>query len=89
MHHMGHACRQASHPYDFMVHCNVIICLPCTQVEGLQLKLTATHFNALNKKIQMNMLERIIIAMQDENKADCNKNFRFYSEELVDCLYKW
>ena len=50
MHHMGHACRQASHPYDFMVHCNVIICLPCTQVEGLQLKLTATHFNALNKK---------------------------------------
>ena len=61
------------------------------QAEGLPLELTASHFNTLNKKyVNKNVLEGIlIIAMQDENKADCKENLRIGSEESVDCLYKW
>ena len=60
------------------------------QAEGLLLKLTTSHFNALNNKnTNENVLKRILIAMQDEKKADCNENFRIYSEESVDHLYKW
>ena len=84
-----HGCRQASCPYDFMVHHNLVICLPFMKAKGLLLKLTASHFNALNNKnTNWNMLKRILITMQDKNKADCNENFRLYSEESVDCLYK-
>ena len=40
------------------------------QAKGLILKLTTSHFNALNNKItNQNMLERILIAMQDEINA--------------------
>ena len=89
-HHMEHTCRLAGHPYDFMAQHNSIICLPFSQVEGLLLKLAASDFNALSSKnINENMLERILIAMQDENKTDCNENFRICSEDSVDCLYKW
>ena len=64
MHHVACAHRQAGHPYDFMVCHNLIICLPFAQAEGLLLKLTASHFNALYIKItNQNMLERILIAM--------------------------
>ena len=81
--------RQAGHPYDFMACSNLIICLPFMQADGLLLKLTASHFNAMNNKItNQNVLERILIAMQDENKADCNGNLRTCSEESIDCLYK-
>ena len=49
---------------DFMAHHNLIICLPFMQAEGLLLKLTASHFNALNNKFtNQNILERILIAM--------------------------
>ena len=63
-HHMAHAHRQASHPYDYMACQKLIICLPFMQAEGLLLKLNASHFNALNMQIaNENMLERILIAM--------------------------
>ena len=40
-------------------------------------KLTASHFNDLNMKIaNQNMLERILIAMLNENTAASNENFR-------------
>ena len=59
-----HAHRQAGHPYDFMVCCKSTISLPFAQAEGLLLKLTASHFNALNMQIaNQNVLERILIAM--------------------------
>ena len=40
-------------------------------------KLTTSHFNTLNTKIaNQNMLERILIAMLNENMAVSNENFR-------------
>ena len=36
-----------------------------------------------------NMLKRILIAMHNENKADCNDNFRICAEGPVGPLYKW
>ena len=85
-----HASRQGGHPYDFMTRHNLIICLMFAQAKGLLLKLTASHFNALNNNnTNENILKRILIVMQDENKADCNQNFRICSEESIDCLYKW
>ena len=39
-------------------------------------KLTASHFNVLNTKIaNQNVLERILIAMLNENMAVSNENF--------------
>ena len=53
-------------------------------------KLTASHFGTLNMRItNQNMLKRIIIAMHNGNKADCNENFRIGAEEAVALLYKW
>ena len=53
-------------------------------------KLTTSHFCTLNTKIAyQNMLKRIPIAMHNENKADCNENFRICAEEPVAPLYKW
>ena len=36
-----------------------------------------------------NVLKRILIAMHNDNKADCNENFRICAEEPVGPLYKW
>ena len=59
------------------------------QAEGHLLELTTSHFNTLNMQIaNENVLKRILIAMQDKNKADCNENFRMCSEESIDWLYK-
>ena len=64
MHHTAHTHRQASHPYDFMACHNLVISLPFVQGEGLLLKLTASHFNAMNNKnTNWNVLKRILIAM--------------------------
>ena len=53
-------------------------------------KITASHFNALNTKIaNQNMLERILIAMLNENMAVSNENFRNGSEEPILPLYNW
>ena len=73
MHCVAHAHRQASHPYDFMACQILIICLPFMPAQQLLLKITASHFKTLNMQIaNQNVLERILIAMQDENKANCN-----------------
>ena len=53
-------------------------------------KLTTSHFSTLNTKIaNQNVLKRILIAMHNTNKADCNENFRICAEEPVAPLYKW
>ena len=76
-HCMVHACRQASCPYDFVAHQKLLIGMPFTQAEQYLLQLTASHVNTLNMQFaNQNVLERILIAMQNENKADCNENFR-------------
>ena len=52
-------------------------------------KLTASHFGTLNTRIaDQNVLKRILIAMHNENKANCNENFMICAEEPVAPLYK-
>ena len=64
--------------------------VPFTQAKQYLSKLTASHFSTLNMKIaKQNVLKRILIAMHNENKADCNENFRICTEEPVAPLYKW
>ena len=64
--------------------------VPFTQAKRYLSKLTSSHFGTLNMKIaNQNVLKRILIAMHNENKADCNENFRICAEEPVAPLYKW
>ena len=45
-------------------------------------KLTASHFGTLNTRFaNQNVLEMILVAMHNENKADCDENFRICAEE--------
>ena len=64
--------------------------MPFMEAERYLSKLTASHFSTLNMKFANQMvLKRILIAMHNENKADCNENFRICAEEPVAPLYKW
>ena len=90
VHCMVHARRQASHPYVNMVCQELLLDMPFALAELYLRKLTASHFSILNIKISnQNILKRILIAMHNENKADCNENFRICAEESVGPLYKW
>ena len=52
-------------------------------------KIAASHVSTLNTKFaNQNVLKRILIAMLNENKANCNENFRICAEEPVAPLYK-
>ena len=89
MHHMAHIHRQAGCPYVNVAHQELLMDMPFMPAELYLRKLTASHFSTLNTKIaSQNMLRRILIAMHNENKADCNKNFRKCAEESVGPLYK-
>ena len=89
MHHVVHAHRQASHPYVNMVYQELLMDMPFMSTELYLRKFTASHFSTLNTKIaNQNMLKRILIAIHNENKADCNENFRICAEESVGPLYK-
>ena len=60
------------------------------QAELYLSKITASHFSTLNMRIaNQNMLERILIAMLNENTAKSNENFRVGAEEPIAPLYKW
>ena len=49
--------------------------MPFAQAELYLSKITASHFNTLNMKIaNQNVLERILIAMLNENTAVSNEN---------------
>ena len=64
--------------------------VPFAQAELYLSKLTASHFSILNTKIaNQNVLERILIAMHNENTAKLNENFRMGAEEPVAPLYNW
>ena len=56
--------------------------MPFTQAEVYLSKLTISHFGTLNTRIgNQNVLKRILIAMHNKNKADCNENFRPFPYE--------
>ena len=64
--------------------------VPFAQAEQYLSKLTASHFSTLNTKIaNQNVLKRFVIAMHNENKADCNEIFRICTDEPEAPLYKW
>ena len=85
------ACMHASWlPYVNVACQKLLMDMPFAPAKQYLSKLTASHFSTLNMKIaNQNMLKRILIAMDNENKADCNENFRICAEELVGPLYKW
>ena len=84
------ACMQASRlPYVYMACQELLMDMPFTQAKLYLLKLTTSHFGTLNMRIaNQNVLKRILIAMHNENKADCNENFRICAEEPISPLYK-
>ena len=82
---------QASRPpYVYMACQELLMDMLFAQAEQYLSKITASHFSTLNMKFaNQNMLKRILIAMHNENKADCNENFRICAEEPIAPLYKW
>ena len=53
-------------------------------------KLTASHFGTLNMRCaNQNVLERILIAMLNDNMAKSNENIRIGAEESVAPMYNW
>ena len=77
-------------PYVYMAHQELLMDVPFAQAEQYLSKLTATHFGTLNTRFaNQNVLERIHIAMHNENKANCDENFRICAEEPVAPLYSW
>ena len=83
-------CTQASQlPYVYVACQKLLMDMPFVQAKLYLSKLTATHFGTLKMRIaSQNMLKRILIAMHNENKADCNENFRICAEEPIAPLYK-
>ena len=81
---------QASRPpYVFMVRQELLMDVPFVQAKQNLSKITASHFSTLYTKFaNQNLLKRILIAMHNENKANCNENFRICAEEPVAPLYK-
>ena len=47
------------------------------------------YSHPMRKIANQNMLKRILIAMHNENNANCNENFRICAEEPIGPLYKW
>ena len=89
VHCMAHARRQAVHPYINMVCQKLLMDMPFTPAKQYLSKITASYFSTLNMKIaNQNMLKRILIAMHNENKTNCNENFRICVEEPVAPLSK-
>ena len=85
----AHARRQATCPYESVACQKLLMDMPFTLAELYLAKITTAHFSTLNTKIaNQNVLKRILIVMHNENKADCNENFRICAEEPVGPLYK-
>ena len=76
-HCMAHAHRQAGFPYVYVACQKLLMDMLFAPAKQYLSKLTASHFSNLNMRIaNQNVLKRILIAMHNENKADCNENFR-------------
>ena len=73
MHHTAHTCRQAAHPYVNVACQKLLMDMLFAPVKRYLSKLIASHFSTLNMKIaNQNVLKRILIAMHNKNKAECN-----------------
>ena len=71
-------------PYVYVVHNKLLMDMLFTPAELYLSKITTTHFHTLNMRIaNQNMLKRILIAMHNENMADCNENFGICAEEPI------
>ena len=82
MHCTAHAWRQAGHPYVIVARQKLLMDMLFAPAKLYLRKLTTSHFSTLNTKISnQNVQKRILIAMHNENKADCNENFRICGEE--------
>ena len=76
-------------PYVYKACQELVMDMPFVQAEQYLSKVTASHFITLNTKItNQNVLKRILIAMHNKNKAECNENFRICAEEPIPPLYK-
>ena len=90
MHCAVHTCRQASCPYVNVMCQKLLMGKLFMPAELYLTKLTASLFSTLNTKLaNQNVLKRILIAMHNENKADCNENFKICAEESMEPMYKW
>ena len=88
-HHAAHAHRQAGHLYVNVAYQELLRDMPFMPAELYLIKLTASHFSTLNTKMaNQNVLKMILIAMQNENKADWDENFKICAEESIGPLYK-
>ena len=65
-------------PYVYMASQKLLMDVTFAPAKLYLSKLTTSHFDTLNMRI----------ANQNENKADCNENFRICAEEPVAPLYK-
>ena len=84
-----HAHRQASHLYETVAPQKLLIILLFMPAKLYLSKLTASHFSTSNMRIRnQNVLKIFLIAMDDENKPDCNENHWICTEESVGPLYK-
>ena len=73
----------------YVVRQKLLMDMPFAPAELYLSKLTAPHFGTLNTRIaNQNELKRILIAMHNKNKTDCNENFRICVEEPIAPLYK-
>ena len=58
--------------------------MPFVQAKQYSSKLTGSHLGTLNTKFaNQNMLERILVAMRNEKKTNCNENLRTCAEEPI------
>ena len=77
-------------PYVYVACKKLLMDMPCVPAKQYLTKLTSSHFSTLNMDFaNQNMLKRILIAMHNENTANCNENFRICAEEPVAPPYKW
>ena len=87
-HHAAHTQRQAGHPYVNMACQKLLMDMPIAPAKLYLIKLATSHFSTLNTRIaNQNMLKMILIAMHNENKADCNENFKICAVESIGPLY--
>ena len=76
-------------PYVYVVCQKLLMDMPFMQAEQYLSQISASHFSTLNTDFAYrNLLKRILIAMLNENKADCNENFKICAEEPIIPLYK-
>ena len=70
--------------YVYMVRQKLLMDMLFVPAELYLSKLTASHFGTLNTRIaNQNVLKRILTAMHNENKANCNENFRICADVQV------